>query len=121
MQFALDSVTARQAVNCTHAHKRIDIDISLILRPNSYISTVLDIRLDNCSETMAAPRFSSALDLVVYAAPKRLRPRHLTGLKCLGTAQTYAVIWFDWHHQTRHSLVFLKSPPLYIYRAHSCR
>ena len=37
--------------------------------------------------------------------------------KMFGTAQTYAVIWYDWHHQTRHSLVLLKSPPLYIYGA----
>ena len=54
------------------------------------------------------------------ATSTRLRLR-ITGLKCLGTAQTYAVIWYDWHHQTRHSLVSLKSPPLYICRAHSCR
>ena len=74
---------------------------------------------------MAAPRFSSAFGyafaLVVYVAPTRLRLRYLTGLKGIGTAQTYAFIWYDWHHQTRHSLVFLKSPPLYIYRTHSCR
>ena len=60
----------------------------------------------------------------VCAAPTatstRLRLR-ISGLKCLGMAQTYAVFWYDWHHQTRHSLVFLKSPPLYIYCVHSCR
>ena len=49
--------------------------------------------------------------------PSWRRHWHLTGLRCIGTAQTYAVIWYDWHHQTRHSLVLLKSPPLYIYCA----
>ena len=80
---------------------------------------------------VAAPCFSFDFGFVIMYAlclrrtmAARLRLRRLTGLtglKCLGTAQTYKVISHDWHHQTRNSFVFLKSPSLYICRAHSCR
>ena len=51
MKFALDSVTTRPAL-IVHVRAKEYIHISLILRRNAYISTTVDIVLDNCSETL---------------------------------------------------------------------
>ena len=51
----------------------------------------------------------------VCAAPMSTRLRlRISGLKCRGTAQTYAVIWYDWHHQTRYSRLSKIAAAIYL-------